>query len=279
MKAIVCFGEYAKSSYYFDKLGISVNCMEELCYCLKENACLLGREIMDDRLIRFIDVDCKVPQLAKELYSLAHHKGSLSAFVTLILEYVGFYDRESIRNVEETLKNNAGLTDYEKKKLRIDYLADKGKYLTALREYDILLEELKTAGGTLRNHAVLAQTLRNKGVILSQQFLYADAAKCFEKAYEITGDKELLRCFLLANRMGLSEKEYIALIATLPEAYEISLQVEKEMEALEKKWQQSTEYAGLGNMREWNAQGELQRYEQEGEQLLEALKDSYREWV
>ena len=86
MKAIVCFGEYAKSSYHFEKLGISVNCMEELCYCLKENACLLGREIMEDRLIRFIDTECKVPQLAKELYSLAHQKGSLSAFVTLILE-------------------------------------------------------------------------------------------------------------------------------------------------------------------------------------------------
>ncbi len=279
MKAIVCFGEYAKSSYYFDKLGISVNCMEELCYCLKENACLLGREIMDDSLIRFVDAECKVPQLAKELYSLAHHKGSLSAFVTLILEYVGFYDKDSIREVEETLKNNAGLTDYEKKKLRIDYLADKGKYITALKEYEVLLEELKTAGGTLRNNAVLAQTLRNKGVILSQQFLYADAAKCFEKAYEITGDKELLKSFLLANRMGLSEKDYIALIATMPEAYEISLQVEKEMEALDNKWKQSTEYSGLGNMREWNAQGELQRYEQECEQLLEALKDSYREWV
>jgi len=279
MKAIVCFGEYAKSSYYFDKLGISVNCMEELCYCLKENACLLGREIMDDRLIRFVDAECKVPQLAKELYSLAHHKGSLSAFVTLILEYVGFYDKDSIREVEETLKNNAGLTDYEKKKLRIDYLADKGKYITALKEYEVLLEELKTAGGTLRNNAVLAQTLRNKGVILSQQFLYADAAKCFEKAYEITGDKELLKSFLLANRMGLSEKDYIALIATMPEAYEISLQVEKEMEALDNKWKQSTEYSGLGNMREWNAQGELQRYEQECEQVLEALKDSYREWL
>lgn len=279
MKAIVCFGEYAKSSYYFEKLGISVNCMEELCYCLKENACLLGKEIMDDRLIRFIDGECKVPQLAKELYSLAHQKGSLSAFVTLILEYVGFYDKESIRDVEETLKNNAGLTDYEKKKLRIDYLADKGKYLTALREYDILLEEMETAGGTLRNHAVKAQTLRNKGVILAMQFLYGDAAKCFEKAYGITGDKEILKSFLLANRMNLSEKEYIALIATMPEAYEISLQVEKELEALENKWLQSEEYAGLENMREWNDKGESQRYEQESEQLLESLKDAYREWV
>lgn len=279
MKAIVCFGEYAKNSYYFEKLGISVNCMEELCYCLKENACLLGREIMDDRLIRFIDTECKVPQLARELYALAHQKGSLSAFVILILEYVGFYDKESIRNVEETLKNNAGLTDYEKKKLRIDYLAEKGKYLTALREYDILLDELEMAGGTLRNNAVLAQTLRNKGVILAMQFLYADAAQCFEKAYGITGDKELLKSFLLANRMNLSEKEYIALIASMPEAYELSLQVEKELEALENKWQQSPEYAGLGHMREWNVQGELHRYEQESEQLLEALKDAYREWV
>lgn len=279
MKAIVCFGEYAKSSYYFEKLGISVNCMEELCFCLKENACLLGREIMDDRLIRFIDSECKVPQLARELYSLAHQKGSLSAFVTLILEYVGFFDKESIRNVEETLKNNAGLTDYEKKKLRIDYLAEKGKYLTALREYDVLLEELENAGGTLRNNAVLAQTLRNKGVILAKQFLYEDAAKCFWKAYEITEDKELLRSYLIANRMNLPEKEYIALIATMPQAYELSLQVEREMETLEKKWQQSEEYAGLNNMREWNNKGEAQRYEQECEHLLEALKDAYREWV
>ena len=279
MKAIVCFGEYAKSSYYFDKLGISVSCMEELCYCLKENACLLGKEIMNDRLIRFIDAECKVPQLAKELYTLAHQKGSLSAFVALILESVGFYDKESIRNVEETLKNNAGLTDYEKKKLRIDYLADKGKYLTALREYDILAEELEMAGGTLRNKAVLAETLRNKGVILAMQFLYEDAAKCFEKAHDISGDRELLKSYLQAKRMHLPEKEYIALIATMPEAYELSLQVEKELEALENKWKQSEEYAGLENMREWNAKGETQRYEQESGQLLEALKDAYREWV
>lgn len=279
MKAIVCFGEYAKSSYYFDKLGISVSCMEELCYCLKENACLLGKEIMNDRLIRFIDAECKVPQLAKELYSLAHQKGSLSAFVALILESVGFYDKESIRNVEEILKNNAGLTDYEKKKLRIDYLADKGKYLTALREYDILVDELEFAGGTLRNKAVLAETLRNKGVILAMQFLYEDAAKCFEKAYEISGDRELLKKYLQAKRMQLSEKDYIALIATMPEAYELSLQVEKELEALDNKWQQSSEYAGLCNMREWNAKGETQRYEQESGQLLEALKDAYREWL
>ena len=79
--------------------------------------------------------------------------------------------------------------------------------------------------------------------------------------------------------MHLPEKEYIALIATMPEAYELSLQVEKELEAMENKWKQSEEYAGLENMREWNAKGETQRYEQESGQLLEALKDAYREWV
>ena len=60
MKAIVCLGNYAKTPYCFEKLGIYVYSMEELSYCLKENAFLLGMEIMEDALLRFIDMECGV---------------------------------------------------------------------------------------------------------------------------------------------------------------------------------------------------------------------------
>ena len=279
MKAVVCLGEYAKSSYCFDKLGINVYSMEELCYCLKENAFLLGREIMHDKLLRFIDMECNVPQLARSLYSLVHQQGSLSAFVSLILEYVGFYDAETIREVENTIKNNSGLTDYEKRKLRIDYLAANGKYLIALEEYNDLIDSMESADGMKRNDAVLAEALHNKGVILASLFLYGEAAECFNRSYEILGEERALKRFLLAKRMELSEKEYIALIAGMPRAYELSLQIEKQLEELETRWQQSAAYSGLRNMKEWNENGEVKQYEDEGDQIIENLKEAYRECI
>ena len=57
MKAIVCLGKYAKNPYCFEKLGILVYSMEELSYCLKENAFLLGTEIMNDAMLQFIGIE------------------------------------------------------------------------------------------------------------------------------------------------------------------------------------------------------------------------------
>lgn len=279
MKAVVCLGEYAKSSYCFEKLGISVSCMEELCFCLKENAFLLGREIMHDKLLQFIDTQCNVPQLAKSLYSLVHHKGSLSAFVTLIMEYVGFYDAETIREVESTIKNNSGLTDYEKRKLRIDYLAIHGKYSVALEEYNDLIEALEQQDSIKRNEAVLADALHNKGMILASLLLYKEAAACFKRAYEVGGEAQALKRFLLAKRMELSEKEYIALIAGMPQVYDLSLQIEKQLEEWETKWTKSATFAGLQNMKEWKTSGDVQKYEEESNLLIDALKEEYRNCI
>lgn len=279
MKAIVCLGQYAKNSYYFEKLGISVFSMEELSYCLKENAFLLGREIMDDRLLRFIDVECDVPQLARELYTLVHQKGSLSAFVTIILEYVGFYDKATISEVENTIKSGSGLTDFEKQKLRTDHLAGKKKYQAAIEEYDRLIVELEELAATGKQQPILAEVLHNKGVALASLMMYGKAAQCFQRAYDLCGEEGMLKSFLVAKRMELSEKDYIALIAQMPTAYELSLQIESQVEGLETKWMNTTIYAGLQNMKEWNEQGNRQQYYEEGELLLEALKDEYRSGV
>ena len=49
MKASLCVGEYCETAYNIEELEIRVYCMEELCYCLKENAFLLDMSIMNDR--------------------------------------------------------------------------------------------------------------------------------------------------------------------------------------------------------------------------------------
>ena len=96
MKASLCVGEYCENAYNVEGLDIRVYSMEELCYCLKENAFLLDLSIMNDKLVDWIGEECKVRELAKQLYPMVHKQGSLSVFVVTILQYVGMYDPEEI---------------------------------------------------------------------------------------------------------------------------------------------------------------------------------------
>ena len=68
MKASLCVGEYCETAYNIEELEIRVYCMEELCYCLKENAFLLDMSIMNDKLVDWIGEECRVRELAKQLY-------------------------------------------------------------------------------------------------------------------------------------------------------------------------------------------------------------------
>ena len=104
MKASLCVGEYCENAYNVEGLDIRVYSMEELCYCLKENAFLLDLSIMNDKLVDWIGEECKVRELAKQLYPMVHKQGSLSVFVVTILQYVGMYDPEEILQVEQVLK-------------------------------------------------------------------------------------------------------------------------------------------------------------------------------
>ncbi len=277
MKARACLGIYSKNAYYFERLELSVYCMEELAFCLKEYAFLIGTEIMTDRMLQFIGADCQVPELARELYPMVHQKGALSVFVTTILEYVGFFEQAVVRQVENTVRMGSGLTDYEKQKLQIDYLVEKKKYAAAVEAYKALILDMKDAGvNNPKEASVLADLYYNRGVVYTRMLFYKQAANDFQRSYELKRDRSTLQSFFFAKRLELSEQEYVNLVAQYPESYEITLEVEQRMEALEQQWKETHEYAGLKNMRKWRTVGDKYMYYEESVQIVDALKEEYR---
>ncbi len=272
MKAIACMGSYAKVPYYFEKLDIRVSCMEELCYCLKENAFLLDTEIMHDDLLKFISNECDVPQLARELYPLVHKKGNVSTFVSMILEYVGFYTQEEIRQIEMVLKQGAHLSDYEKRKVQIDYMAEKKKYTSALEEYERLYE-------SMRGSSTAANVLHNMGVVYANMMMYDKAAAAFLQAYELGGNNGSFIAYLGAKRFGLTDREYVDFVAELSQHYAEEMELEKLLEHVNEAWENSPGYMGIINMKEWRQEGRLNKYEEESRMILESLKNEYRSSV
>lgn len=279
MKARTCVGIYAKNAYYFERLGIEVFCVEELSYCLKTQAFLLGSEIMSDEMLRFIGVECQLPDLARVLHPMVHQKGSLSGFVTAILEYVGFFDSKELEMVETTIRKGSGLTDFEKQKLQIDGLVEKKKYKEAIEAYDELLEEMESKDFNEKNESFIADLLYNQGVVYAYMLLYEKASDNFQKSYEKKKEASTIQAYFFAKRMMLPEQEYISLAAKHSENYELSLQVEQRIKELNMLWEESPEFMGLENMRRWRTTGDNHRYYEECDQLVNILKDDYRQCV
>ena len=279
MRISICVGKYAAVPYCVPGLELSVYCIEELCYCIRENAFLIDASLMNDDLVNWIDKDCGLTDLAKELYPMVHKKGSLSSFVTMILEFTGLYDGTVTGEVEQTLKKGAGLSGIEKRKSQIDYLVKKKKYGAAIRGYEELLsqwQETLKEGGELPAGKVRSGILHNKGVPFAVLMLYAQAAECFLEAYGIEKDSRMYEDYLAAKRMELAEEAYIAFAAENPQGYEAALKLEQKMEELKKNWRLQPEFLRLQERKGFREDGEMQKYCEDNEQIAQALKSSYR---
>lgn len=278
MRVSVCVGNYATTPYYIAGLELPVNSMEELSFCLKENAFLLDLSLMRDELVEWVDRECGLKGLAGELDKLIHKQGSLSAFVITILEYVGFYDSVDIREVEQILKQGAGLSNIERRKGQIDYLVRQKRYAAAIRGYDGLLDRWTAdaeAGRELPAARVRGSILHNKAVALAGMMLYEYSADCFKEAYRTDGDLSHYREYLAAKRMELSESEYITFAAEQTEGYKYTLELEKKMERLTEDWKIQPEFQRLLELREHRKSGDRQFYYDGNEEIIRELKNSY----
>lgn len=79
--------------------------------------------------------------------------------------------------------------------------------------------------------------------------------------------------------MVLSESEYVSFVAENTERYELTLELEKDMERLTDEWEQQPEYLRLYAHRELRTGDRKQKYYEENERLTQTLKDSYRKSV
>lgn len=281
MRVSVCVGNYAREPYCIPGLEVNVFSMEELCYCIRENAFLLDLSFMNDGLLDWIEDECGLRELAKALHPLVHKQGSLRSFVMTILRFVGFWEEDALGEIEQALKQGAGLSGMEKRKSQIDYLVRQKKYRQALREYDELLlvcqggEEPRAAENGVAAADFLARIWHNKGVAYAGLMIYDNAAECFQRALELDDREDYCVDFLAAKRMELSEEEYVAFAAGHGEWYQRTLDLEKKLERTIGAWEQQPDYLLLYNRRALRST-DRRRFYEDDERLMQALKECYR---
>lgn len=278
-RMILGTGVYAENPYFMEKFYVNLYSVEELCYLLVEKAELLDQEILQRDLVRWLDEQCGLDQLAHTLYALLNQNGSVSAFAGTILEYVNLYPTEIVERTEQMIRNNEGLNPYERGKAKADHMLQSRKYNKALGQYHSLLTQIPEGDLRLRG-----SILHNMGVACAKLFMFRQAAEWFMQAYETDREQESLESYLTALRMCQEEKEYITYIAEHPEYHDASLRVERKMEHASGQFEGTDENRMLFTLQVLKEEGngtagsDVQYY-QEIEKLTTALKEQYREYV
>lgn len=276
---ILATGGYASKPYFVERFYVNLYSIEELCYLLVDKAELLDQDMMQRDLVRWLDEECGLNELAHTLYSLLNQNGSLVAFVGTILEYVNLYPEEVIAQTEQTVKSNEGLNPYERKKAKADYMLQNRKYYMALKQYYSLLEHVPET-----DKALQGAILHNMGVACAGMFMFEQAAAWFMQAYGQDRNEESLEMYLASLRMHYEDKEYITFIADHPEYHNASLRVERKMEQASGQFEGTDENRMLFTLQVFKEEGSSTggnsvQYYQEIEKLTIGLKEQYREFV
>lgn len=278
-RTILGTGVYAKIPYFMEKFNINIYSVEELCYLFVEKAELLDQEMLQCDLVRWLDEQCGLDQLAHTLYSLLNQKGSAAAFAGTVLEYVNLYPPGIVEQTEQAIRSNEGLNPYERGKAKADHMLQNRKYNKALGQYQRLLAQIPETDMRLRG-----SILHNMGVACAKLFMFRQAADWFMQAYETDREQESLESYLTALRMCQEEKEYITYIAEHPEYHDASLRVERKMEHASGQFEGTDENRMLFTLQVFKEEGNSTagsdvQYYQEIEKLTTALKEKYREYV
>lgn len=270
-RLIETLGNYAEVPYYIAQTDTFVYCVEELCFALCRNTFLLDRGLLDHRLVKWLEAECGLRDLARSLYPLVSGNASPSVFVGTILEYARFGTEKQRREAEELLKSGADVDASTRRKNFADYLVEHERYAQAVTEYEKILEEMPGM-----DHIMRSKLYHNKGVAHSRMFSFEEAADAFFMAYEEDPEnEEAAVSYLAALRMSFSEADYIAFIAGNPEWHMQSLEVEKRMMAAQKAYEDSDECREMG---EFFVRRDTEYYNMISEKLT-GMQKKYREMV
>lgn len=274
MSIRLCIGEYARTGYEPERMGIKVHCLEELCFFIRENAFLLDDGFMEEALGEWLATECKLQELGEELKKACRKRITLKSYVGIILEYAGFYSKEINDQIENIIVENSSLSIYEKKKARADALVQKGHYGKAGKEYAKLLQMLPEDMTILKG-----EIYHGCGVCLAKMFYFHLAGEYFLKAHTMTGKIASYHQYLWTKRLSMSEKDYVEFLREHEEAYEDSVEMEDYLEELSAQWEHSHSgmlFAGIRKEKEFRR---IAEYQNKLNERVDYLKDAYREMI
>ncbi len=267
--ARMTIGNYAETPYEEKRTRTRVYCIEELAMLISRSASLLDESLLDEELVKWVQVELGLPELAKSLRSILSGRGQLWELAEKLMEaaYCPARDR---RNALTVLRKTSGKDPLEKRKDQAIRLAQMGKYGKALGEFIAMLKEIPSDQLRIRS-----EILHDMGVLEAQSFRFQAAADFFYQAYNLDRDQESFEAYVMAKRLGSSQTEYVGLAAEVFSDH-IVQKTEQRITQAKESWVNSPQRGKLDRLSELKFGGDSLLYYQECGRLIRELQEEYR---
>ena len=202
----LCSIKVAARPYYIRSIGTRIYSIEELCWFLHHNLCLIDENIASAALADWVRDELGLKTLSRKLTdALERPDRDVSYFVLPIFQECGYLPAGESRRVREELTRVQVQPREERTKTRADYLLKGGRFQDAVLLYRGILEN--RSEGKL-GAPFYASVWNNLGCALARQFCFQDAADAFLNGWRTFQSRELMRKYVSTLPLFLSDEEY-----------------------------------------------------------------------
>ena len=206
---ILCHKKKAKRAYEIARIHRRIYTIEELCYYLCNHLYLVDYTMMNEKLCDWLEEELELADLAGTLREMMEQNESMEQFIVTILAYSSIYTTAELSRIQDVLDRLKNQRPIEKQKYKADNLLESGSVKSAIMAYQEIIhgERDESVDGKFygRVYACL-------GAAYGRLFLYEEAAKMYEAAFQICEEESMLRAYLYACRKYMNGEEYLSLL-------------------------------------------------------------------
>ena len=137
----LCSTKIAERPFYIGSIGTRIYSLEELCFFLYHNLCLIDDNVASMALVEWVREDLGLKNLAKKLSdALERPDKDVSYFVLPVFQEAGYLPVGESRRVREELTRVQVQPQEQRLKTRADYLLKGGRLQAAALIYRDILE-------------------------------------------------------------------------------------------------------------------------------------------
>ncbi len=206
---ILCHKKKAKQPYEVAQIQRKIYTMEELCYYLCNHLYLIDYTLMNEKLCDWLEEELELGDLANNLRRLLEQNGSMEQFVITILAHSSIYTTGELSRIQDVLDELKNQRPLEKQKYKADNLLASGSTKSAILIYQGILygERDESLDGKF-----YGKVFACLGAAYGRLFLYEEAARMYEAAFQICEERTMLKAYLYACRRYMNGESYSQLL-------------------------------------------------------------------
>ncbi len=210
---ILCHKKKARTAYEIARIHRRIYTIEELCYYLCNHLYLVDYTIMNEKLCDWLKEELELNLLADKLKDMVEQNVTMEQFVLTILTDSAIYTTGELSRIQDVLEKLKNQRPIEKQKYKADNLLESGSVKSAIIAYQEILHGERDESVESKFYGKVYGCL---GAAYGRLFLYEEAAKMYEAAFQICEEESMLKAYLYACRKYMTGEDYMMLLQKSP---------------------------------------------------------------